>query len=101
FVLHHRSDVAVRLTLVRALDAHPLHVLPVRVGIVINVDDLVIPEIDRVGTAGPRAAVKIRIEDLMRERDPSAGRSAGEQARPRLTNRAELFFHGGNGLLTD
>ena len=70
-------------------------------GVGIDVDDLVIAEIDRVRARRKRAAVEIGIEHLVRERDPAAGRSARQQARPRLANHAELRFDGGNQLLHD
>src|SRR5699024_6428269 len=85
-ILHHRDDVAVGPATVRPLGLHPATIDEIRVVIVINADDLVIAEVDAVGTHRKDAAVEIRIENLMRERDPSAGRSASEDARPRLAD---------------
>src|SRR4051812_11821277 len=81
-VLHHRLDVAVGMPLGRPLDAHPTAVEPVRVAVAVDVDDLVIAEIDAVGTERPGAAVEVRVQHLMSEGDPSARRAAGEEARP-------------------
>jgi hypothetical protein len=61
----------------------------------------VVAEVDAVGTHREDAAVEIGIEDLMRQRDPSAGRSAGEDARPWLADDAELRFDQRNQLLHD
>src|SRR6476661_6776684 len=46
---------------------------PVRVRVGVNVHDLVIAKVDAVGTKRPRAAIEIRIEHLVRERDPPPG----------------------------
>src|SRR5205814_9079048 len=49
----------------------------------------------------PRAAEEVRMEDLQRERFPSARRAAVEPARPRLLDDAELLLDLGNELLHD
>src|SRR6185437_11476003 len=71
---------------------------PVRVGIGVDVDDLEVTEVHAVGTERPRSTVEIRIHHLMRERDPTASGTTGEQSRPRLTLDAELRLHRRNEL---
>src|SRR5262249_11398325 len=68
---------------------------------VVDVDQLEVVEVDGIRTGRERAAEVIRIEDLERERLPTSGRAAGEDPRPRLRNRAEVFLDVRNQLLRD
>src|SRR6185312_10358780 len=65
----------------------------------VDVYDLEVAKVDAVGTECPRTPVEIRIHHLMCERNPSASRAAGEQARPRLALDTEFRLDCRNELL--
>ncbi len=100
-VLHHRSDVAIDLARVGTLDAHPAELFVVGVLVVVDIDDLVVTEIQRVGAQREAAAIERGVEHLQRHRDPATGRTAGEDARPWLVDHAETRFDGRNQFLLD
>ena len=60
-----------------------------------------VTEVDAVGTQRENAAIEIGIENLMRQGDPSAGRSASEHACPRFSDHPELGFDQRDQLLHD
>src|ERR1700744_6391623 len=59
--------------------------------VIVQVDILISVKVDRIGTCGPGAVVKVGIKDLRGERLPAAGRSAEGSARPALADVAILL----------
>ena len=72
-VLHHGHDVPIGLALRRTIDFDPFAIEKVRIGISVDVDDLMVAKVDGIGAQRPHAAVQIGVEDLMRECNPAAG----------------------------
>ncbi len=70
------------------------HVEGVRVAV--NVDRSVGAKINRIGAGDKHAVVVVGIEHLHRQRFPAAGGTAVGEARPALSDAAELFLDGGN-----
>ena len=58
-------------------------------------------EVHRVGTEAPGAAEIVRVEDLLGERHPAAGRAAEQHARPRRADGPELPLDLGIQLLRE
>ena len=69
--------------------------------VLVNIDDRVGAEINRIG-AGGKAAVKfLGIEDLGRQGFPAAGRAAVEKPRPAGAEAAVFLLEVGNQLVRD
>ncbi len=92
-------DLAVDLAAVDGGLAAPLDLFVKGVLVFIDVDAFDVGEVDGIGAIAPHAAEEIGVEDLQRERFPSAGGSAIEQARPRLADDAEALLDFGDQLL--
>src|SRR4051812_41515583 len=90
---HRRLYVAVRAASRRSIDFRPALVEPVGVRVGVHVDDLVVAEVHATREKRPHAAVVVGIEDLMREQNPAACRTAGEQSCPRFTLHTEPSFY--------
>ena len=73
----------------------------VGVRVLVDVDDGVGAEVDRVRAGGEGAVVLIRVEHLRGERLPAAGRAAVGEARPALPDAAEAPFDRRDQLLVD
>ena len=72
-----------------------------RAFVLVDVDQLVAPEVDRIGVVGPRAAVVGRVVEHLGERDPAAGRTAGHDARVRLADQPEVLLDVRDQLFVD
>src|SRR4030095_14159213 len=72
----------------------------VRVGVLVEIDDGVAAEIDRIGAVRPGAVVEIRVEHLDAKRFPAAGRAAVHRARP-WSDAAERLLDVRNQLVGD
>src|SRR6266404_7219256 len=57
--------------------------------VAVNIDRLKGMKVHGIGTESPRTAKIVGIKDLLRQRHPSAGRSAKEYARPRFADAAK------------
>src|SRR5262252_1675304 len=62
-----------------------------RVRVLIDVHQLISPEVDRIRKEGPSAAKKLGMIDLQRERFPTPGGTSRKQARPWLTDHPEML----------
>src|SRR5581483_5488969 len=91
--LHHRFERAVGTAHLRARHVAKWTFFPERVLVFINVHDLVSAKVDGIGAEAPCSVELDGVEDLVCDGLPSACRSAGERARPRLTDAAEASFH--------
>ncbi len=80
---------------------HPVKgpILVVGVLILVNIHQAVLAEVDRIGTGRETTVVLIGIEDLDRQRFPSAGGAAVEEPCPALTEAPELLLDVGDQLV--
>src|SRR2546425_9100454 len=84
------------------LVADPLaHRVHERIGVTVDVHELVAPEIDGVGIEHPGAAEELRVVHLQGGRLPAPGRAPLEKPRSRLANHAEVVFEIRNQLPYD
>ena len=96
-----RVDLAQPVAVAGAQDAAEGVRLPVGVLVLVEVDQAVGAEVDRVGAGGEAAAVFLGVEDLRGQGLPAAGRAAVEEARPPLALAAELLLDVGDQLVGD
>ena len=73
----------------------------VGVFVVVNVDNLVGAEVDRVGAERPAAVEGVGVEDLEGEGDPAAGGAAVGDAGLAVADAAEQLFDVGDQLVRD
>ena len=91
-LLERCRDVTEPVATSGASRAFPILGQVVGVLVLVDVDDRVGAEVDRIG-AGREAAVElVRVEDLRRQRLPSPGRPAVGETRPALPDAAEPLF---------
>src|ERR1700751_6497354 len=93
--LHRGIDDPVGLALLRQRHSHKRPFPEICVLVFVYVHRPIRPEVDWIGTTGPRAIDLVRIKHLGRERFPSSRRSSVYSPRPTLAEPVEfLFDHG-------
>ncbi len=85
----------------RPRHARPRPLEPVGVGVLVDVDDGVGAEVDRIRAGDVGAVERVRIEDLRGHRFPAAGRSAVHEARPAGAEAAVLLLEIRDQLVDD
>ena len=95
------ADVPEVVAVAGARDPPPRPLGEEGVLVVVDVDDGVLAEVDRVGAGREAAVVEVGIQHLDAERLPAPGRAAVHEPRPALPEAAELLLDERNQLLVD
>src|SRR5580704_13455831 len=96
FAAHGEADVAGDGAVAGPFEAE---LIDVSISVLVDVDEFEGAEIYAVRTGGPGAVEKIGIEDLQRQRGPTAGGKTGKDASVRRSHGAEFFFNVRNQFL--
>ena len=93
-VFERRGNVSEIVACAGALDGEKGTFVAVSVLVLVDVDDSVGAEVDRVGAGGVAAVIFLGVENLGRQGLPAAGRAAVEESRPAVRRGSGTSFRG-------